>query len=92
MDDERDRYGDKLHELEKAREDQWAREQDQRLLEKLRHSHTDELHCPKCKAVLAPHVENGHAVFACPTGHGAWLDGETVKHLASPKHSPRRWT
>jgi len=36
MSDEKDRLGDKLHEVEKAREDQWAAELDRRLLEKLR--------------------------------------------------------
>jgi nucleotide-binding universal stress UspA family protein len=34
--DERDRYGEKLRHLEKAREDQWAAQRDQELLEKLR--------------------------------------------------------
>lgn len=33
---EKDRYGEKLRQLEKAREDQWAAQQDQELLEKLR--------------------------------------------------------
>jgi ribosomal protein L37AE/L43A len=36
MSDEKDRFGDKLHEVEKAREDQWAAELDRRLMEKLR--------------------------------------------------------
>ncbi|MGH7988489.1 MAG: hypothetical protein ACRD4Q_10500 [Candidatus Acidiferrales bacterium] len=36
MDDSKDRMGDKLHDLEKAREEQWARERDKELLEKLR--------------------------------------------------------
>ncbi|MGH8013307.1 MAG: hypothetical protein ACREQ4_12495 [Candidatus Binataceae bacterium] len=36
MDDNKDRAGDKLHDLEKAREEQWARERDKELLEKLR--------------------------------------------------------
>ncbi len=82
MVDERDRFGDKLHDLEKAREDQWAREQDRVLMEKLRQRHTEDLHCPKCKAVLATKMEGTHAVFACPSGHGAWLDQEAVKALS----------
>jgi hypothetical protein len=36
MSDEKDRFGDKLHEVERAREDQWAAEQDRQLIEKLR--------------------------------------------------------
>jgi len=35
--DEKDRYGDKLHHVAKAREDQWAAERDCELLAKLRH-------------------------------------------------------
>jgi hypothetical protein len=34
MDDQKDRFGDKIHDLEKARENQWARGQDRVLLEK----------------------------------------------------------
>lgn len=36
MDDEKDRFGDKLRDVEKAREDQWALEEDRKLIEKLR--------------------------------------------------------
>jgi len=82
MSDEKDRFGDKLHNLEKAREDQWAREQDRVLMEKLRQRNTEDLHCPKCKAVLATKMEGTHAVFACPSGHGAWLDREAVQALS----------
>jgi nucleotide-binding universal stress UspA family protein len=34
--DEKDRYGDKLHKVEQAREDQWAAQRDRELLTKLR--------------------------------------------------------
>lgn len=81
MSDEKDRFGDKLHELEKAREDQWARAEDERLLAKLKQRHAADLHCPKCQAALAPRIEGGHAVFACANGHGAWLDHEALKNL-----------
>jgi ribosomal protein L37AE/L43A len=36
MNDEKDRLGEKLHQIESGREDQWAAEQDRRLIEKLR--------------------------------------------------------
>jgi uncharacterized protein with PIN domain len=36
MSDERDRFGDKLREAEKALEDQWAHDRDRDLLDKLR--------------------------------------------------------
>lgn len=35
--DEKDRYGDKLRELERAREDKYFADKDKELLEKLRH-------------------------------------------------------
>ena len=81
MDDEKDRLGDKLHELEKAREDQWAHAEDQRLMDKLRQRHTADLHCPHCSSKLAAHAANGVAALACPKGHGGWVDHETLQHL-----------
>jgi hypothetical protein len=79
MSDERDRFGDKLHDVEKAREDQWAREQDRKLMEKMRQRQSAELHCPQCNQKLAPHAERGVAMMGCPAGHGAWLDHEALE-------------
>lgn len=81
MSDERDRFGDKLHDVEKAREDQWAREQDQRLLEKLRQRQAAVVHCPECNQQLVPRAVRGIALLACPREHGAWLDAESLRHL-----------
>jgi hypothetical protein len=82
MADEKDRFGDKLHDAEKAREDKWAREQDQLLLEKLRQKHSAELHCPQCAAELASRPLDRVAVMACPEGHGAWLDHDALEQIA----------
>lgn len=81
MADEKDRFGDKLHDVEKAREDQWAREQDQKLLEKLRQKPQAEMHCPQCSSKLTARVASGLAMMACERGHGAWLDHEAVEAL-----------
>ena len=81
MSDERDRLGDKFHDVEKAREDQWAREQDRQLLDKLRQRQTTELHCPQCNQKLAARTAAGFAMMGCPAGHGAWLDRETVAQV-----------
>ncbi len=83
MDDQKDRFGQKLHDLEKAREDQWARERDQKLLEKIRHHQHAELHCPQCQAKLAAHTAGGVVVLRCPDGHGGWLDSEALHHLSA---------
>jgi hypothetical protein len=78
MADEKDRLGSKLHDVEKARENQWARQRDEELLEKMRerlHHHA----CPECKDFLEPKTEQGVAMHACPHGHGAWLDKSALK-------------
>ncbi|HZC45173.1 MAG TPA: zf-TFIIB domain-containing protein [Candidatus Acidoferrum sp.] len=77
-DDNKDRLGGKLHDVEAARESQWARQRDEELLEKMRkrlHHHA----CPECKEFLVPKIERGVPVQACPNGHGAWLDEPTLK-------------
>jgi uncharacterized protein YbaR (Trm112 family) len=76
--DNKDRLGNKLHDVEKAREDQWARQSDEKLLEQMRerlHNHA----CPQCKQFLVPKSEHGVAMYACPQGHGAWLDATALK-------------
>jgi hypothetical protein len=79
--DEKDRFGQKLHDVEKAREDQWAREQDRKLLDQIRQRSPHELHCPQCSDKLASRVIGGLAVMGCPHGHGGWLDQESLRHL-----------
>jgi hypothetical protein len=95
MSDEKDRFGQKLHDLEKAREDQWARDEDRRLIEKmraareedhkvlgeLRQRHPAELHCPQCNTVLAPRAVGGIGMLECPSEHGAWLDAESLRQM-----------
>ena len=74
MDGERDRFGTKIHEAEKAREDEWAHKRDQELLERMRHKPAESILCPKC-AQPTGHETHGAIAFAvCPNHHGAWLD------------------
>lgn len=82
MADEKDRLGDKFHDVEKAREDQWAREQDRKLIEKMRQKQKAEIHCPLCQQKLVARAADGVAMMTCPTGHGAWLDHEALEKLA----------
>jgi rubrerythrin len=60
MVDDKDRFGDKLREKEKAEEDRFFAERDKQLLEKLRH-------CPTCGGHLVTVERDGHAVTECPT-------------------------
>ncbi|HZP45887.1 MAG TPA: zf-TFIIB domain-containing protein [Candidatus Binataceae bacterium] len=82
--DEKDRFGQKIHDREKAHEDQWARQRDQELLDKLR-KHPAELHCPQCHALLKPETVAGLAVMRCAHGHGGWLDHENLAKLTDRK-------
>jgi ribosomal protein L37AE/L43A len=82
MVDEKDRLGDKLRDVEKAREDQWAFEQDRKLIEQMRaRAKSGQLMCPRCHEPLVERVEHGIRLMACPTGEGAWLDNATLQHL-----------
>ncbi len=70
--DERDRLGEKLRDVERAREDQWAHERDRELIEKLRKKGEMPL-CPQCKKPLVAETRAGVAIMVCPDKHGAWL-------------------
>ncbi|HEX4210844.1 MAG TPA: hypothetical protein VHY56_10650 [Candidatus Binataceae bacterium] len=76
-DGSRDRFGDKINDAEKAREDQWARQQDQELIEKMRHRHAG-LKCPECGEPLNAEAPLHAGAMVCPKDHGAWLDREAL--------------
>ncbi len=81
MADEKDRFGDKIHQSEKAREDQWARQRDAELIEKIRQKAGASMLCPKCGKVLLEKVHGTVHLLACPTEDGAWLDAKTLQKL-----------
>ncbi len=76
--DNKDRLGNKLHDVEAAREDQWARQHDAELLEKMR-ERLSKTRCPHCKLFLVEKTESGVPMHVCPAGHGAWLDAAALK-------------
>jgi hypothetical protein len=69
---EKDRLGDKLHDVEAAREDQWARQRDAELLKKIRERPL-KLHCPKCGMQLGACKFGPVVLQSCPKEHGAWV-------------------
>jgi hypothetical protein len=89
--DEKDRLGNKLRELEKAREDQYAAERDRELLEKLRQKKAElreaaseatttmGVMCPRCHRGLVPEAHGSLTLMVCPGGDGAWLDAGALK-------------
>jgi len=82
MADEKDRLGDKLHQSEKALEDQWARQQDAELMAKMRQKSAAAVHCPKCNKPLVETMFGSIQTFACPNKHGAWLEESALSRLA----------
>ncbi len=78
MNGEKDRLGDKLRDLEHARENQFFAEQDRALLSKLkaRESAVSSA-CPDCGAALEPTSRSG--VARCPAAHGLWLEASALR-------------
>ena len=81
MANEKDQLGQKLHDAEAALEDQWARQHDAELLEQIRKKWTRALHCLKCGRTLQSKTLGKTQLFACPEGHGAWIDGATLDSI-----------
>jgi formylmethanofuran dehydrogenase subunit E len=90
---EKDRLGDKLRDVEKAREDQYFAERDRKLVERLRQEKGRErdeegrkaarMRCPKCGEVLVERKVRGVAVEECPACFGFWLDKGELDEIAS---------
>ena len=78
--DNKDRLGNKIHDAEAAREDQWARQHDAELIEKMR-GRLPKMSCPHCKQALVAKTEAGVHAHSCPSGHGAWLEAPQLKAL-----------
>jgi hypothetical protein len=91
--DEKDRLGEKLQNLEKAREDQWAAQQDRELMEQLRRKQsalkeaaktapkTVGSLCPHCQQQLVKSKKAGVTMLTCQAGDGAWIDKSELDKL-----------
>ena len=76
---EKDKLGEKLHDVEAARENEWAHKRDQELLEKLRHkATTPSATCPECQLELIPNTDANVGGMVCPQKHGGWFGWDTV--------------
>src|SRR5262249_54280819 len=92
MASDKDRLGEKLHEAEKGREDEYFARRDRELIEKLKRQKDglfkDELHaasamtCPRCGAELKQRVRHGVRTDECPSCGGLWLDKGEFENLA----------
>lgn len=90
--DEKDRFGDKMREVERAREDQFFKKRDQELIDKLRQKKEGAIEagapktahdrCPKCGVQLQRREEHGVEVDECPSCGGIWLDQGELEEIA----------
>lgn len=96
-DDEKDRFGEKLRDLEKGREDQFFAERDRELLRKLKAQagaqeeqavrELARMRCPKCGDRLTVRHKLDVEIDECPQGHGMWLDTGELDKLSERESS-----
>jgi len=86
MPKERDRVGETLREVNAAREDQWARQRDAELLERMR-ERLNAMVCPYCKSSLSAEVRGNVNILKCPHEHGAWLDKDSLDAIFAGQES-----
>jgi DNA repair exonuclease SbcCD ATPase subunit len=85
MADEKDRFGEKLRQKEKADEDRFFAEREKAALEKMRHAKAKAqgLECPSCSEPLRRVEHDGVKAEECGTCRGVWLDAHELERLAA---------
>src|SRR5688572_30928753 len=80
MENEKDRFGDTMRLVERAKEDIYFAERDREILEKLRSqlrkvdTAEPRSQCPKCTGKLETHSFEGFTLDRCRECGGIWLD------------------
>jgi hypothetical protein len=80
MADEKDRYGETMKLVERAKEDIYFEQHDRELIEKLKaqlekaDKRESQLHCPKCPGLLETYTFKGFALDRCQNCGGIWMD------------------
>jgi Zn-finger nucleic acid-binding protein len=80
MADEKDRFGETMKLVERAKEDIYFAERDRELIEKLKaqlqkaDKQESKLHCPKCSGLLESYTFQGFALDRCQSCGGIWMD------------------
>lgn len=95
MPEEKDRYGDKLRDAEKGREDKFFADRDRKLVEKMQQANAGTVdagargRCPRDGQPLTKVSHLGVALDECPTCKGMWLDKGDLDKLAQRESSGR---
>jgi hypothetical protein len=79
MADEKDKFGETMKLVERAKEDIYFAERDRELMAKLRGKlqkvpAAADLRCPKCSAALESYTFEGFALDRCSGCAGVWMD------------------
>lgn len=80
MADEKDRFGETMKLVERAKEDIYFAERDRGLIEKLKEQLQKvdkqelKIHCPKCPGLLESYTFQGFALHRCQNCGGIWMD------------------
>jgi hypothetical protein len=80
MESDKDRFGETMRLVERAKEDIYFAERDRELIEKLRaqlqrvENVKAETHCPKCPGTLESYTFQGIVLDRCHECDGMWLD------------------
>jgi len=80
MESEKDRFGDTMRLVERAKEDVYFAERDREIIEKLRsqlrkvENAEASVHCPKCPGKLDSYTFEGFVLDRCHECGGIWLD------------------
>ena len=88
MADDKDRFGDKLHDKERGEENRYFGARDQAVLEKLKQQKAGALEqaaskrCPKDATALAAIDHHGVMVEECPRCGGLWLNKGELETVA----------
>ncbi len=85
--DNKDRFGDKLRDAERGREDQFFAERDRKLVKEMRRREEEgkqgtDMLCPKCGEPLRQRTLRKVSVNECPSCYGMWLDQGDLKEIA----------
>lgn len=87
MTDEKDRFGDTMKLLERAREDIYFSRRDRELIEKLKaqlrkvEDQNAKLRCPKCGGIWETCTFQGFVLDRCQNCGGIWLDKGELEQI-----------
>lgn len=101
MAEEKDRLGDKLSDVERAREDVFFAKRDQELIDKARQEKEQQaeaaqrsmahMRCPKDGARLTGRVVNEVTIDECPSCGGMWIDRGELQEVARREAAGEGW-